>query len=109
MEEKCLSEWGRDHLEFEGCFLTRRRGDAEKHAENTFRGLASVLGNVEQESQDLRARRQRRSYSFASRLTPGWKAEKRRIPRSGWVHWGECGGHGEEESGAGCSGQGELI
>jgi hypothetical protein len=29
MEEKCLSDRGRDHLEFEGCFLTRRRGGAE--------------------------------------------------------------------------------
>ena len=75
MEEKCLSDWGRDHLEFEGCFLTRRRGGAEKHAENTFRGLASVLGNVEQESQNLRARRQRRSYGFAARRTPVCKAE----------------------------------
>jgi plasmid maintenance system killer protein len=39
-----LSDWGRDHLVFEGSFLTRRRGGAEKHAESTFRGLASVRG-----------------------------------------------------------------
>src|ERR1035437_1734662 len=34
---------GRDGSEWGGCFLTRRHGGAEKHAENMF-GLASVLG-----------------------------------------------------------------
>src|ERR1035441_1328718 len=34
---------GRDCIEWGGCFLTRRHGGAEKHAENMF-GLASVLG-----------------------------------------------------------------
>jgi hypothetical protein len=34
---------GRDCIEWGGCFLTRRHGGAEKHAENMF-GLASALG-----------------------------------------------------------------
>src|ERR1019366_9387239 len=34
---------GRDCIEWGGCFLTRRHGGAEKHAENML-GLASVLG-----------------------------------------------------------------
>ena len=71
--------------------MTRRHGDAETHAENMF-GLASVLG-TQQESQDLRARSQRRSYGFAARFTLGWKADNRsprRLLRSGLVHWDEA-------------------
>src|ERR1035441_4535123 len=44
-----------------------------------------------QESQNLRARRQRRSYGFAARLTLGWKADQRsarRIPQRGLVRLG---------------------
>src|ERR1035437_136434 len=37
---------GRDRVEFERCCLTRRRGGAEKHAENIFSGLASVLARL---------------------------------------------------------------
>src|ERR1039457_3794530 len=36
----------RDRVEFERCCLTRRRGGAEKHAENIFSGLASVLARI---------------------------------------------------------------
>src|ERR1039457_6937529 len=157
---------GRDCVEFERCCLTRRRGGAEKHAENIFSGLVSVLARLRrkvktcergdsgdrtasqrgsrwgggltnaarglrlptvasgsgsrgvremlldaetrrrgetrgehlfrigfrackatQESQNLRARRQRRSYGFAARLTLGWKADQRsarRIPQLVW-------------------------
>src|ERR1035441_9163336 len=74
MEEKCLSEWGRDHLEFASYFLTRRHGGAEKHAEDTSSDWLRPLGRRAGES-NLTARSQRRSYSFAARLTPGWKAE----------------------------------
>src|ERR1017187_3325223 len=37
---------GRDCVEFERCCLTRRRGGAEKHAENIFSGLASELARL---------------------------------------------------------------
>src|ERR1022692_3219813 len=37
---------GRDRVEFERCCLTRRRGGAEKHAENIFSGLASGLAGL---------------------------------------------------------------
>src|ERR1017187_1509879 len=37
---------GRDRVEFERCCLTRRRGGAEKHAENIFSGLASELAGL---------------------------------------------------------------
>src|ERR1039457_2563793 len=38
--------WQGDCLEFERCCLTRRRGGAEKHAENIFSGLASELARL---------------------------------------------------------------
>src|ERR1019366_963777 len=41
-----LFRLGRDRVEFEGCCLTRRRGGAEKHAENIFSGLVSVLARL---------------------------------------------------------------
>src|ERR1035441_4135294 len=41
-----LFRLGRDRVEFERCCLTRRRGGAEKHAENIFSGLASVLARL---------------------------------------------------------------
>ena len=41
-----LSRLGRGRVEFERCCLTRRRGGAEKHAENIFFGLASVLARL---------------------------------------------------------------
>src|ERR1039458_4758521 len=37
---------GWDRVEFERCCLTRRRGGAEKHAENIFSGLASGLAGL---------------------------------------------------------------
>ena len=67
----------------------RRHGGAEKHAEDIFR-ISFSAWNAAQESQNLRARSQRRSYGFAARLAPVWKADNRsprRIPRSGLVHW----------------------
>src|ERR1035437_10717067 len=71
---------------------TRRRG--ETRGEHLFRiGFRACKGT--QESQNRRARRQRRSYGFAARLTLGWKADQRRarrIPQRGFV-WGgwHCG------------------
>src|ERR1035438_1533959 len=41
-----LFRLGRDRVEFERCCLTRRRGGAEKHAENIFSGLASGLARL---------------------------------------------------------------
>src|ERR1039458_4800489 len=41
-----LFRLGRDRVEFERCCLTRRRGGAEKHAENIFSGLVSVLARL---------------------------------------------------------------
>ena len=41
-----LFRLGRDRVEFERCCLTRRRGGAEKHAENIFSGLASELARL---------------------------------------------------------------
>src|ERR1017187_7062806 len=38
--------WQGDCVEFERCCLTRRRGGAEKHAENIFSGLASELARL---------------------------------------------------------------
>src|ERR1017187_6180263 len=46
--------------------------------------------NAAQDSQNLRARSQRRSYGCAARLTLGWKADNRsprRLPQSGLVHY----------------------
>ena len=57
--------------------MTRRHGGAEKHAENIFR-ISFSPWNAAQESQNLRARSQRRSYGFAARRTPGWKVDNRR-------------------------------
>src|ERR1035438_8874326 len=37
---------GRDRVEFERWCLTRRRGGAEKHAENIFSGLGSGLARL---------------------------------------------------------------
>jgi hypothetical protein len=66
---------GEDHLESAGNFLRRRhRRRGERSGEHLHRinfGPWTVG-----ESQNLRARSQRRSYSFAARLTPGWKAER---------------------------------
>ena len=79
---------GRDCIELGGCFLdaeARRRGETrEEHVRISFSPW-----NVAQESQDPRARSQRRSYGFAARLTLGWKADNRgprRLLRSGLVH-----------------------
>ena len=64
----------------------RRRGETRgEHVRISFSPW-----NAAQESQDLGARRQRRSYGFAARLTLGWKADNRslrRLLRSGLVHW----------------------
>src|ERR1039458_5074989 len=79
------SSWG-------GCFLdaeARRRGETRgEHVRISFSPW-----NVAQESQELRARSQRRSYGFAARLTLGWKADNRsprRLLRSGLVHWDQA-------------------
>ena len=71
-----LALWGRDRVEFEGCFLTRRHVSRGETRGEHLSGLAPVL--AAQESQNLRARSQRRSYGFAARRTPGWKADNRR-------------------------------
>jgi hypothetical protein len=67
----------------------RRRGETRgEHVRISF-----SLWNAAQESQDPRARSQRRSYGFAARLTLGWKADKRgprRLLRSGLVHWDQA-------------------
>ena len=71
---------------------TRRRG--ETRGEHLFR-IGFRACKATQESQNLRARRQRRSYGFAARLTLGWKADQRsarRIPQRGLVH--SVGGSG---------------
>src|ERR1039458_5375243 len=60
---------------------TRRRG--ETRGEHLFR-IGFRACKATQESQNLPARRQRRSYRFAARLTLGWKADQRsarRIPQ----------------------------
>ena len=54
--------------------MTRRHGGAEQHAENIFK-ISFRPWNAAQESQNLRARSQRRSYGFAARRTPVCKAE----------------------------------
>src|ERR1039457_905573 len=67
---------------------TRRRG--ETRGESLFR-IGFRACKATQESQNLRARRQRRAYGFAARLTLGWKADQgsvRRIPQLGLVHVG---------------------
>src|ERR1019366_879286 len=79
-----LFRLGRDRVEFERCCLTRRRG--ETRGEHLFR-IGFRACKATQESQNLRARRQRRSYGFAARLTLGWKADQRsarRIPQLVW-------------------------
>src|ERR1019366_9366548 len=81
---------GRDRVEFERCCLTRRRGGAEKHAENIFSGLASELARLRRKVKTWESG-ERRSYGFAARLTLGWKADQRsarRIPQRGLVHGG---------------------
>src|ERR1039458_1255515 len=59
----------------------RRRGETRgEHVRISFSPW-----NAAQESQNLRARSQRRSYGFAARLTLGWKADQRsarRLPQS---------------------------
>src|ERR1035437_4787065 len=63
---------------------TRRRG--ETRGEHLFR-IGFRACKATQESQNLRARRQRRSYGFAARLTLRWKADQssaRRIPQLVW-------------------------
>src|ERR1035437_1465771 len=65
---------------------TRRRG--ETRGEHLFR-IGFRTCKAMQESQNLGARRQRRSYGFAARLTLEWKADQRsarRIPQRGLVH-----------------------
>src|ERR1017187_6488688 len=69
--------WQGDCLEFERCCLTRRRG--ETRGEHLFR-IGFRACKATQESQNLGARRQRRSYGFAARLTLGWKADQRTGP-----------------------------
>src|ERR1035438_5218504 len=56
---------------------TRRRG--ETRGEHLFR-IGFRACKATQESQNLGARRQRRSYGFAARLTLGWKADQRTGP-----------------------------
>ena len=62
----------------------RRRGETRgEHVRISFSPC-----NAAQESQNLRARSQRRSYGFAARLTLGWKADNRsprRLPQRGLV------------------------
>src|ERR1017187_8786043 len=62
----------------------RRRGETlREHVRMSFSPW-----NAAQESQNLRARSQRRSYGFRARLTLGWKADKlspRRLPQRGLV------------------------
>src|ERR1035441_477571 len=66
-----LFRLGRDRVEFERCCLTRRRGGGgETRGEHLFR-IGFRACKAMQESQNLRARRQRRSYGFAARLTLG--------------------------------------
>src|ERR1019366_4924395 len=80
---------GRDCIEWGGCFLTRRHGGAEKHAENMF-GLASVLG-----TQHRKVKTRERGVSGDQTASQrgsrwGWKADSRsprRLLRSGLVHW----------------------
>ena len=57
--------------EFAGYFLTRRRGGAEKDAENAFTGSTSVLGLSSGKVKGRTMRRQRRSHSFGARLNAG--------------------------------------
>src|ERR1017187_5355809 len=63
----------------------RRRGETRgEHVRINFSPW-----NAAQESQNRRARSQRRSYGFRARLTLGWKADKlspRRLPQRGLVH-----------------------
>src|ERR1035441_7559340 len=68
---------------------TRRRG--ETRGEHLFR-IGFRACKATQESQNLGARRQRRLYGFAARLSLGWKADQRsarRIPQRGLVHRSE--------------------
>src|ERR1035437_3580176 len=70
-----LFRLGRDRVEFERCCLTRRRGGAEKHAENMFSGLVSVLARLRRkvktcergDSGDRTA--SQRGYRWGGRLT----------------------------------------
>src|ERR1035437_8016829 len=63
----------------------RRRGETRgEHVRISFSPW-----NAAQESQNRRARSQRRSYGFRARLTLGWKTDKRsprRLPQRGLVH-----------------------
>src|ERR1035441_2256307 len=63
---------------------TRRRG--ETRGEHLFR-IGFRACKAMQESQNLRARRQRRSYGFAARLTLGWKADQRSARRTPQLVW----------------------
>src|ERR1039458_8341183 len=85
-----LFRLGRDRVEFERCCLTRRRG--ETRGEHLFR-IGFRACKATQESQNLRARRQRRSYGFAARLTLGWKADQRSARRC----WQGEGRHGPKD------------
>src|ERR1039458_311975 len=65
-----VAEWdekrGEKCVGLDGCFLTRRRGDADEGAER------------QQESQNLRARSQRRSRGQAARRARQWTTGQRR-------------------------------
>src|ERR1039458_4273392 len=82
-----LFRLGRDRVEFERCCLTRRRGGAEKHAENIFSGLASVLARLRRKVKTCERGDSggRTASQRGSRL--GWKADQRsarRIPQLVW-------------------------
>src|ERR1039458_3503400 len=69
---------------------TRRRG--ETRGEHLFR-IGFRACKATQESQNLGARRQRRAYGFAARLTLGWKADQRSARRC----WQGEGRHGPKD------------
>ena len=78
---------GRDRVEFERCCLTRRRGGAEKHAENIFSGLASVLARLRRKVKTCERGDSGDRTASQRRLTLGWKADQRsarRIPQLVW-------------------------
>src|ERR1035437_5318775 len=89
-----LFRLGRDRVEFERCCLTRRRGGAEKHAENIFSGLVSVLARLRRKVKTCERGDSGDRTASQRRLTLGWKADQRsarRIPQRGLVHRGFWG------------------
>ena len=83
--------WQGDCMEFERCCLTRRRGGAEKHAENIFSGLVSVLARLRRKVKTGERGDSGDRTASQRRLTLGWKADQRsarRIPQLGLVHRG---------------------